>query len=183
SEIPGETVAASLELSNTEALASTARALLADHGPVDILVNNAAILINGDGLEVSISDFTRSLAVNATAPFILSRVFGDSMRARRWGRIVNVSSGWGAFNEGLSGPIAYSVSKATLNALTVTMAATLGPSVKVNAACPGWVRTRMGGSMADRSPEQGAETPVWLATLPDDGPTGGFFRDETEIDW
>ncbi len=57
------------------------------------------------------------------------------------------------------------------------------PEVKVNAACPGWVRTRMGGEAADLSPEQGAETPVWLATLDDDGPTGAFFRNKTLSDW
>ncbi len=96
---------------------------------------------------------------------------------------MNVSSGWGSFEEGLTGPTAYSVSKAALNALTLGLAHHLGRNVKINAVCPGWVRTRMGGAAAERSPEQGADTPVWLATLPDDGPTGGFFRDRRPIQW
>ena len=105
------------------------------------------------------------------------------MKKRGWGRIVNVSSGWGAFDQGVNGPAAYAISKAALNAVTVSFAPVLGLDVKINAACPGWVRTRMGGQMAHRTPEQGADTPVWLATLPDDGPTGGFFRDRHLIDW
>ncbi|MGL5096272.1 MAG: SDR family NAD(P)-dependent oxidoreductase, partial [Planctomycetia bacterium] len=99
------------------------------------------------------------------------------------GRIVNVSSGWGSFAEGLEGPGFYGVTKAALNALTVRLAAESPPAVKVNAMCPGWVRTRMGGDDADRTPDQGADTAIWLATLPDAGPTGRFFRDRHPIDW
>jgi NAD(P)-dependent dehydrogenase (short-subunit alcohol dehydrogenase family) len=83
-----------------------------------------------------------------------------------------------------SGFPAYRMSKAALNALTrITAAELRGVNIKVNAVCPGWVRTDMGGPNADRSVERGAETPVWLATLPDDGPTGGFFRDKKPIPW
>ena len=105
------------------------------------------------------------------------------MKARGWGRIVNVSSGWGQFSEGMTGPAAYAISKATLNAITLSAAAELGPEVKVNAACPGVVRTRMGGPHAEKSPEEGADTPVWLATLPDDGPTGGLYRNRELVAW
>ena len=105
------------------------------------------------------------------------------MIQRGYGRIVNVSSGWGSFAEGLTGPAAYSITKAALNALTVTLARELPPNVKVNSICPGWVRTRMGGSEATRSPEEGAETALWLATLPEDGPSGGFYRDNNLINW
>jgi NAD(P)-dependent dehydrogenase (short-subunit alcohol dehydrogenase family) len=107
------------------------------------------------------------------------------MRAARCGRIVNVSSGAGSFEQ-TSGPEApaYSVSKAALNMLTLKLRLELrGSGVLVNAACPGWVRTRMGGTAAPLSPEQGADTPIWLATLPDDGPTGGFFRERRPISW
>lgn len=75
------------------------------------------------------------------------------------------------------------MAKAALNALTVSAARTLPRSVKVNAMCPGWVRTRMGGVGATRAPEEGGDTAIWLATLPENGPTGGFFRDRELIDW
>lgn len=78
----------------------------------------------------------------------------------------------------------YRLSKTLLNGMTVLLAKELrGTNVLVNSACPGWVRTEMGGAQAPLSPAQGAETPVWLATLPDDGPSGGFFRDKQPIAW
>lgn len=177
------TVGVALDLSDPEDAAARTKTIEADYGPIDILVNNAGILTPGDGLNIGIADLTQSLAVNAVAPFSLIQILGPAMKARGWGRIVNVSSGWGSFDEGLAGPAAYSISKATLNAVTFTFAPTLGPAVKINAVCPGWVRTRMGGQTATRSPEQGADTPIWLATLPDDGPSGGFFRDRQLIGW
>jgi NAD(P)-dependent dehydrogenase (short-subunit alcohol dehydrogenase family) len=83
-----------------------------------------------------------------------------------------------------SGFPAYRMSKAALNALTRIAAAEASRgNVKVNACSPGWVRTDMGGPGAPRLPEQGAETAVWLATLPDDGPTGGFFEDKAPVPW
>ena len=155
----------------------------AEWGPIDILVNNAGIMPAGGVLDHGIDEFRQCLAVNTVAPFALIRSLAPGMLRRRWGRIVNVSSGWGSFAERLGGPVAYSASKAALNAITVTAAAELDRCVKVNAVCPGWVRTRMGGPDATRSPEEAADTPVWLATLPDDGPTGGFFRRRVAIDW
>lgn len=105
------------------------------------------------------------------------------MVERGYGRAVNVSSGYGSFAEGLEGPAAYALSKVALNAHTLRLASEVSGDVKVNAACPGWVRTRMGGSGATRSVEQGADTIVWLATLDGDGPSGGFFRDRERIGW
>ena len=105
------------------------------------------------------------------------------MLERGYGRVVNVSSGYGAFAEGLEGPAPYALSKAALNALTLRLAGEVKGDVKVNAACPGWVRTRMGGGGAPRSVEEGADTIVWLATLDRDGPSGGLFRSRTRIAW
>jgi NAD(P)-dependent dehydrogenase (short-subunit alcohol dehydrogenase family) len=106
------------------------------------------------------------------------------MREQRYGRIVNMSSGAGQLAEMGMGFPAYRMSKSALNALTrITAAELRDANIKVNAVCPGWVRTDMGGPNAQRSVEQGAETPVWLAALPDDGPTGGFFRDRKPIPW
>ena len=83
----------------------------------------------------------------------------------------------------MGGPGAYGITKAAMNALTLRLAQELPPTIKVNAMCPGWVRTRMGGEAATRTPEEAATTAVWLATLPNDGPTGGFFRDMKPIEW
>ena len=181
--IGGGTVGVPLDVSDGHRVEERAREIEAQHGPVDILVNKAGILMSGDGFEIPVDALIQSLNVNAVAPFVLISVLGRAMKARKWGRVVNVSSGWGSFGEGLSGPASYSISKAALNAVTMTFARSLGPAVKVNAACPGWVRTRMGGGAATRSPDQGADTPIWLATLPDAGPTGGFFRDRRPIEW
>lgn len=172
-----------LDLSIPDNIESQVSDIESHHGGIDILVNNAGILIPGTGLETSYSDLVKSFVVNTVAPFILIRNLGNQMKKRGWGRIVNVSSGWGSFAQGLNGPCAYSVSKAALNAVTLSFVPVLGRQVKINAACPGWVRTRMGGLMAPLSARKGADTPVWLATLPDDGPTGGFYQDRQLIDW
>lgn len=150
---------------------------------VDVLVNNAGVLHEKPLLELTEAEIADSLAVHLTGPLRLIRALVPPMVARGYGRIVNVSSDWGSFAAGLGGPGLYGVTKAALNALTVRLAQELPSAVKVNALCPGWVRTRMGGPSATRTPEEAAATAVWLATLPDDGPTGGFFRDRTRIEW
>jgi NAD(P)-dependent dehydrogenase (short-subunit alcohol dehydrogenase family) len=150
---------------------------------IDVLVNNAGVLHEKSLLELSDAEVAESLAVHVTGPLRLIRALAPQMSVRGYGRIVNLSSGWGSFGEGLGGPELYGVTKAALNALTVRLASELPPTIKVNAMCPGWVRTRMGGPGATRSPEEAADTAVWLATLPDDGPTGGFFRDRLPIQW
>jgi len=150
---------------------------------VDTLVNNAGVLHEQPLLELTDAQIAESIAVHLTSPIRLIRSLVPGIVARGYGRIVNVSSGWGSFAEGMGGPGDYGITKAALNALTVRLAKELPPAVKVNAMCPGWVRTRMGGEGATRTPEEGADTAVWLATLPDDGPTGGFFRDRKPIDW
>jgi NAD(P)-dependent dehydrogenase (short-subunit alcohol dehydrogenase family) len=150
---------------------------------VDVLVNNAGVLHERPLLDLTDAEIAEAIAVHLTGPIRLIRSLAPDMVARGYGRIVNVSSGWGSFAEGLGGPGDYGVTKAALNALTVRLAKELPPAVKVNAMCPGWVRTRMGGPAAARTPDEGADTAVWLATLPDDGPTGGFFRDRKPIEW
>ena len=106
------------------------------------------------------------------------------MKKRKYGRIVNLSSGQGQLTDMSSGTPAYRVSKTALNALTrITAAETRATNILVNAMCPGWVRTDMGGPNASRSVELGADTALWLATLPDGGPSGGFFRDREPIPW
>lgn len=150
---------------------------------VDVLVNNAGVLHETRLLDLGDSEVAESIAVHVTGPLRLIRAVAPGMTSNGYGRIVNLSSGWGSFAEGMGGPGAYGVTKAALNALTVRLAEELPCTVKVNAMCPGWVRTRMGGHGATRSPEEAADTAVWLATLPEDGPTGGFFRDRLPIEW
>ena len=151
-------------------------------GGYDILVNNAGVL-GHDSLLSPKSDFDRAMEVMVNAPLDLIRLNTPHWRETGWGRVVNVTSSWGAFADGVKGPGAYGVAKAALNALTVALVRDLPDGVKINACDPGWVATRMGGADAPRTVEQGADTPVWLAMLPDDGPTGGFFRDRTPCDW
>jgi NAD(P)-dependent dehydrogenase (short-subunit alcohol dehydrogenase family) len=172
-----------LDLTSAETRARDVTAILKAHPVVDALINNAGVLENGGFLEVSDEKLQHSIAVNFEAPLHLARLFAPGMIARGYGRVVNVSSGWGSFAEGLTGPAAYSMTKAALNSITLVASQSLPTSVKINSCCPGWVRTRMGGAGASRSVEEGADTPVWLATLPDSGPTGGFFRSRKVIAW
>ena len=148
----------------------------------DILVNNAGVLGEASLLS-SESDYDLAMEVMVTAPLDLIRLNAARWRETGWGRVVNISSGWGAHAEGLEGPGAYGVAKAALNALTRALARDLPDGVKINACCPGWVKTRMGGAGATLTPEEGADTPVWLALLSDDGPSGGFFRERKPIGW
>lgn len=149
---------------------------------VDILVNNAGVLFDAPILSGE-ARFGETMSVMVQGPYALMCQVVPGMEQRGYGRIVNVSSGWGSFGEGLEGPGAYGVAKAALNALTVAAARELPECIKINAMCPGWVRTRMGGTAATRSPEEAADTALWLACLEEDGPTGGFFRDRKPIDW
>ncbi len=156
---------------------------LSDAGTdIDVLVNNAGVYPTEGVFPLDEETFRRALEINTLGPFRTCRAFVPAMVWRGYGRVVNVSSGGGSFGEGI-GPVAYGASKAAQNALTVKVAVAVRGDVKANAMCPGWVRTDMGGAGAPRSPEQAADTLVWLATLPPDGPNGGFFRDRRPIPW
>ena len=157
--------------------------LVRDRIDVDVLVNNAGIYADGDSFSVPMAAIRQSMEVHFFGPLALCRALVPGMLARGYGRVVNVSSGYGAFSGGLGPDTAYAISKAALNALTLKLAGEVRGDVRVNAGCPGWVRTRMGGKAATSSVEEGADTIVWLATLPASGPNGGFFRQRRLVPW
>jgi NAD(P)-dependent dehydrogenase (short-subunit alcohol dehydrogenase family) len=157
--------------------------LAADGVTVDVLVNNAAIYPEGGFFVTPSSVFRDAIETNAMGALWTCRAFVPGMLSRGFGRVVNVSSDYGSFGEGLAGPASYSVSKALLGAITVKLAQEVRGDVKVNGAHPGWVRTEMGGPNAHLSVEQGADTIVWLATLPGDGPNGRLFHHRKPIPW
>jgi NAD(P)-dependent dehydrogenase (short-subunit alcohol dehydrogenase family) len=168
-------------------------ALRREFGRADILVNNAGVLLEPRGfaapegasaLVVDPEIVAATYACNALAPLRLIQAIVPLMRDNGWGRIVNVSSGMGQLADMGGCWPGYRMSKAALNALTRLTARELEESpIKVNAVCPGWCRTEMGGQDATRSADEGAQGIVWAALLPDDGPSGGFFRDGKPIDW
>jgi NAD(P)-dependent dehydrogenase (short-subunit alcohol dehydrogenase family) len=135
-------------------------------------------------LSAAPDEFRRSMEANVYGPLVLCQALMPGMLERGYGRIVNVSSGAGQLSSMTDYAPPYALSKAALNALTRLLAhAGQGHNVLVNAADPGWVRTDMGGPSAPRSVREGADTIVWCATLPDGGPTGGFFHDRRPVPW
>jgi len=172
-----------MDVASDASVGACAERLAKARVPIDVLVNNAAVYPSTRLLDRASDVLRATMEIDFFGASRTCRAFVPGMLARDYGRIVNVSSGSGSFAEGLPGPPAYGVAKAALNAFTVKLAEELSGDVKVNAVCPGWVRTRMGGKGASRSVEEGADTIVWLATLPARGPNGGFFRDRHRIAW
>ena len=179
-------ISVQMDVTSVKTIIAAQRAVVERAGSVDVLVNNAAVLLgeNDDVLSISADDYRQTFATNLFGVIEVCRAFVPAMARARYGRVVNVSSGAGQLATMSSYAPAYSMSKAALNAFTRILADTYrGSGVLANVVDPGWVRTDMGGPSAPRSPQQGADTIVWLATLPDDGPTGGFFRDRRAIEW
>jgi NAD(P)-dependent dehydrogenase (short-subunit alcohol dehydrogenase family) len=179
-------VARQLDVTDQASVDRLAAGIEAEFGRLDVLVNNAGIYLDQGqhGVDANLDVVRATLETNLFGAWRLCKAFIPLMRRGGYGRIVNVSSGMGQLHDMEGGSPAYRVSKTSLSALTCILADELRDTgILVNAACPGWVRTEMGGRQAPRSVEQGADTPVWLATLPDDGPTGGFFRDRETIPW
>jgi NAD(P)-dependent dehydrogenase (short-subunit alcohol dehydrogenase family) len=179
-------IAVQMDVTNHASIEAAHKSIVDQFEHVDVLVNNAAVLLfeNNDVLSIPPDGFWRTLETNLFGAIDVCRRFVPAMADQRYGRVVNVSSGLGQLTNMSTYAPAYSISKAALNAFTRILAETYGTrGVLANAVDPGWVRTDMGGPSAPRSVAQGVETTVWLATLPDDGPTGGFFRDRRPIAW
>jgi NAD(P)-dependent dehydrogenase (short-subunit alcohol dehydrogenase family) len=155
------------------------------YGQLDVLVNNAAILYDTfqSALTADLEVVSKALITNLYGPWLLCQAFLPLMKGNGYGRIVNVSSGAGSLHYMGGGTPAYGISKAALNALTIKLASELsGTGILVNSVDPGWVATDMGGR-GGRPVEEGAKGIVWAATLPDNGPSGGFFYDGKPEPW
>jgi len=174
-----------LDVSDPASIAAAAARLSDDPGRLDVLVNNAGIGADWgvSGTDPDFPAIERTLQTNFYGAYRLTVALLELLRASPHPRIVNVSSGMGGVAEMGGWSPGYRVSKAALNAMTRILSTELAPAgFLVNSACPGFVATDMGAQFgATKSVADGASGVVWLATLPDDGPTGGFFRDGKAI--
>lgn len=175
-----------LDVTDIDSIATLLEEIEKTFGRLDILVNNAGVYLDEDVsvFDVPLETMRLTQEINFYGPLNMCRAFVPMMRLQNYGRVVNVSSGYGAMADMGGRTAAYRISKLALNALTRIVADEVkGANIKVNSVCPGWVNTDMGGPAAPRSVGEGADTITWLATLPDDGPSGGFFRDRQPIPW
>jgi NAD(P)-dependent dehydrogenase (short-subunit alcohol dehydrogenase family) len=174
-----------LDVSNSNDIKKVSLQIEQQYGRLDVLVNNAAILYDSwqDAIDADLQVVSKALETNLFGPWHLCQVFIPIMKKNGYGRIVNVSSGAGSLHYMQGGAPAYGISKVALNALTRKLAFELrGTDILVNSVDPGWVATDMGGH-GGRPVKEGAKGIVWAATLPDDGPTGGFFYDGRLEEW
>ena len=183
---PAEIEGHKLDVSDDASVAAFFDWLVAEQDHIDILINNAARSSGIYGVafgDMTADDLIKTIDNNAVSAFRTIRHALPLMNDKGYGRIVNVSSGAGQFQYLDQGVAGYRVSKVTMNAITAIAADAARGNVKVNAVDPGWVKTRMGGDGAEREIPEGAAGIVWAATLPDDGPNGGFFKDSKPIAW
>ena len=184
-----------LDLTNPDSIAAAAKKIAAEFGRLDILVNNAGVALESlvtQPSEIDLQSLRATFEANVLGTWNVTQAMLPLIKKSPSGRIVNLSSTMGSLTEigdrtsHYDGAIApgYRASKTAVNALTALFAKELRDTkIKVNSACPGWVATDMGSAAAPLTVEQGADTPVWLALLPDDGPSGGFFRERQAIAW
>src|SRR5215471_9004944 len=175
-----------LDVANADSIAKAAAEVASQYNCLDVLINNAGIHYDtwekAEDADIG-GTVTEAIRTNLLGPWRTSKALLPLLRRSRAGRIVNVSSEAGSLAQMGGGPPAYQVTKAALNALTRTLAGELLETrILVNAVCPGWVATEMGGA-GGRPVEDGAAGIVWAATLPMAVPTGGFFRDGKPLPW
>lgn len=176
-----------LDVSSPESILKFKAFIEKEYGAIDVLINNAAIFVDRDPgasvLTADVENIQKTLETNVYGPLLLSQSLALNL-AKKKGRIINLSSGMGQLKDMQGDYPAYRISKTALNALTRMLASELAKSnVAVFSMCPGWVKTDMGGPNAERTPEQGADTAVWLATEAPFSLTGGFYRDRKSIPW
>jgi NAD(P)-dependent dehydrogenase (short-subunit alcohol dehydrogenase family) len=174
-----------LDVTDLASIDALRRAVESEFGRLDVLVNNAAILYDTwqRASNADLAQVREALETNTLGPWQMTQAFLPLLKRGRRARIVNVSSEAGSLAGMGGGTPAYNVSKVGLNALTRMLAAELRPHrILVNSICPGWVATDMGGA-GGRPVADGAASVVWAVNLPDDGPSGGFFRDGKPLPW
>jgi NAD(P)-dependent dehydrogenase (short-subunit alcohol dehydrogenase family) len=182
----GDVVFETLSVDDDASVRAFTKRVLNEYGRVDVLVNNAGVLIDRafDTLAISPDLMREVFNINTLGPLMLAQAFMPGMLERNYGRIVNVSSRAGQVAEQTGNWAAYKTTKLALNGITIQLShLAQGKDVLVNVMCPGWVRTELGGAEAPRTPDEGADTAVWLAQLPTGGTTGRFFTDRQEIPW
>jgi NAD(P)-dependent dehydrogenase (short-subunit alcohol dehydrogenase family) len=184
--LSGSVAVRQLDVADPKSVEWMSRSIEEEFGRLDVLVNNAGIS-NDDGqrgVDADLGRVKEALEANLFGAWRLCEIAVPLMKRNGYGRIVNVSTGLAALEDMGGGSPGYRISKTALNALTRILASELrGSGILVNAVNPGWVQTDMGGSGATRSVEEGADALVWAATLPNNGPTGGFFQDGRPIPW
>jgi NAD(P)-dependent dehydrogenase (short-subunit alcohol dehydrogenase family) len=188
-DLGGGVRAEQLDVADPGSVRACAERLAADGVEVDVLVNNAGILLDSDGPLLGGGGpplpedvWMANLQVHFLGAIRTCQAWVPGMVRRGYGRVVNVASGWGSIADGVPGPAGYALGKAGLRAVTRKVAAEVRGDVKVNCMDPGWVATRMGPG-ASRTPEQAADTLVWLATLPADGISDRYVYDRRTYDW
>jgi NAD(P)-dependent dehydrogenase (short-subunit alcohol dehydrogenase family) len=183
-----------LEVTDAKSIEEARKLVEQRFGKLDILVNNAGVLPDAEqtASTIPLAMLRHVFETNVFGVVAVTQAFLPLLRKSPAGRVVNVSSSLGSltFNADPRNPMystkypAYNTSKAALNMITLQFAYELRDTpIKVNSACPGWVKTDMGGANAPGTAEQGADTPTWLATLPAEGPTGGFFNSRKPVPW
>jgi NAD(P)-dependent dehydrogenase (short-subunit alcohol dehydrogenase family) len=180
-----------LDVTDAQQISTFVDWLRSEGGMIDVLINNAGIFPEGkdypevtSALEVEMAVVRHTLETNTLGHLALCQEIIPMMKKRGYGRVVFLSSVAGRLSDMGSSMPGLRLSHVANNALARIFAAeTEDDNIKVNAICPFWVKTRMGGPSAPRNVEDGVETTIWLATLPDDGPSGGFFRDKQQLEW
>lgn len=174
-----------VDVTDLDSIKAAVEKIISEKQRIDVLVNNAGTYLD-DAITLKDGDirsFEKTFQTNTLGALYFSQLVLPSMEKNGYGRIVNISSGYGAMESMKTGVAAYKISKLALNGITRILADEVQENIKINAVCPGWVRTEMGGPIAPRTPDQAAKWIVWAATLDIGGPNGDFFRDGKKIDW
>ncbi len=182
-----------LDVTDQAGIDAAAQQIESEHGRLDVLVNNAGIALDtGSASTLDLDTLRRTYDTNVFGVFAVTKALLPLLRQSETGRIVNVSSGLGSLSQNADPdwdyvavkPLAYNSSKAALNMMTVIFAAELKDmGIKVNAADPGYTATDLNQNQGHQTVEQGAIVAVRLATLPEAGPTGGFYDENGPVPW